>query len=299
MKKVLIVSDNEFINLLYVLNLEVYLAVNTTLVLSSFDAIMALRNKMKFDLILTLETVKQENSVSAIEKFLKSYGMKIPIIAAGASSDELIKENIYGVTEKFNIQRILKTSAKILEITAKQMAELDVGAYYPISVLPLIGFSNAPCPIFFQSEGSYKSLVKTGEPIGEKLSELEKAGTQQVFVNSKDRLTIINQISLTLMEKISHSLNNLEGAPVEKKVQVLNDGFEFAAANLFGSEEVKKQILQVAMAATTVMQNVVKESSNVKGLMAIMLSNRDGYIFTHSIITSYVAYHMIKNVTWG
>ncbi len=47
------------------------------------------------------------------------------------------------------------------------------------------------------------------------------------------------------------------------------------------------------------MGDVARETSSLKGLLAIMMNNRDGYVFTHSMITSYVAYHMIKNVTWG
>jgi hypothetical protein len=159
MKKILIVSDNEFLNLLYVMNLEVYLAVNTTLVVSLAAAIETLKSKEKFDLILTLEIVNKESATKALETHLKSFAQKIPMIIAGAEKDDLISENVFGVIGKFNIQGILKTSAKILGITAKQMAELDVGAYYPISIAPLLGFSKAPCQIFTQNGSSYKSLV--------------------------------------------------------------------------------------------------------------------------------------------
>jgi HD-GYP domain-containing protein (c-di-GMP phosphodiesterase class II) len=135
--------------------------------------------------------------------------------------------------------------------------------------------------------------------LGDLLVELNKKGTQQVFVNSKDRLVITNKISLTIIEKITASLKNLENAPVEKKVQALSDGYEFAAANLFSSDEIKQQMQEIATASAKVMQDVAKDSSSVKSLLAVMMSNKDGYIFTHSMITSYVAYHMIKNVTWG
>jgi HD-GYP domain-containing protein (c-di-GMP phosphodiesterase class II)/CheY-like chemotaxis protein len=299
MKKILIVSDNEFLNLLYVMNLEVYLAVNTTLVVSLAAAIETLKSKEKFDLILTLEIVNKESATKALETHLKSFAQKIPMIIAGAEKDDLISENVFGVIGKFNIQGILKTSAKILGITAKQMAELDVGAYYPISIAPLLGFSKAPCQIFTQNGSSYKSLVRSDDPLGDLLVELNKKGTQQVFVNSKDRLVITNKISLTIIEKITASLKNLENAPVEKKVQALSDGYEFAAANLFSSDEIKQQMQEIATASAKVMQDVAKDSSSVKSLLAVMMSNKDGYIFTHSMITSYVAYHMIKNVTWG
>jgi response regulator RpfG family c-di-GMP phosphodiesterase/CheY-like chemotaxis protein len=299
MKKILIVSDNQFLNLLYVMNLEVYLAVNTTLIQSVADAIEALKGKEKFDLILTLEMVNKETASKALENHLKSFGQNTPMIITGAIKDDAISKNIFGVIGKFNIQAILKNCAKILGITAKQMAELNVGAYYPITIAPLLGFSKAPCQIFIQNEMSYKSLVRADDPMGDLLVDLNNKGIQQVFVNSKDRLVITNKISLTLIEKITASLKNLEDAPVEKKVQALSDGYEFAAANLFSSDEIKQQMQEIATASARVMQDVAKDSSNVKSLLAVMMSNKDGYIFTHSMITSYVAYHMIKNVTWG
>lgn len=268
------------------MNLEVYLAVKTTLVATLSEALEALKGPEKFDLILTLDMINKGPVASALENYLKSYGKKIPMIIVGAIG-------------KFNIQNILKTSAKSLDITAKQMAELNVGVYYPISIAPLLGFSKAPCQIFIQHEESYKSLVRSDDPMGDLLVDLDKKGIEQVFVNSHDRLVITNKISLTLIEKITLSLKNLEAAPLEKQVQVLSDGYEFAAANLFSSDEIKQQMQEIAQASAKVMQDVAQNSPTVKSLLAIMMSNKEGYIFTHSMITSYVAYHMIKNVTWG
>ncbi|MDO9182878.1 MAG: hypothetical protein Q7U04_10745, partial [Bacteriovorax sp.] len=299
MKKILIVSDNEFLNLLYVMNLEVYLAANTTLVETLDGAITALKGPANYDLILSLEMINKEAAAIGIEKHQKSYGLKIPMIIAGSAQEEETNENIFGVAGKFDIQSILKTGAKILGITAKQMADLDVGNYYPISLSPLLVFKTAPCQIFIHNDSKYKSILRNEDPMGDQLIELNNKGIRQVFVKSSDRLVITNKISLTLIDKIILSIKNLEGAPVEKKIQALSDGYEFAAANLFSSNEIKKQMQEIASASAQMMQDVAKDVGNLKALMAVMLSNKDGYIFTHSIITSYVAYHMIKNVTWG
>lgn len=268
------------------MNLEVYLAVKTTLVVTQSEALKALLGGEKFDLILTLETINNGPVAKTLENHLKSYGKKTPMVIVDSIG-------------KFNIQSILKTTAKYLDITAKQMAELDVGVYYPISISPLLGFSKAPCQIFIQEEKSYKSLVRSDDPMGDLLVDLNKKGIEQVFVNSRDRLVITNKISLTLIEKITLSLKNLEAAPLEKQVQALSDGYEFAAANLFSSDEIKQQMQEIAQASAKMMQDVAQNTPTMKALLAVMLSNRDGYIFTHSMITSYVAYHMIKNVAWG
>lgn len=297
MSKILVISDNEFINLLYVMNLEVYLNCKVVLVQSVARAPEILKTE-KFDIIVTLSMINKEDAGAAVLNYLKSHGKKIPLVITGTHKDEVINENLHHLAGKFSIQGLLKTCAKILGITAKQMAELNIGAFYPISIEPLLGLSKAPCHIY-QHATAKKFLVRQDDPMDNIISELAKEGATQVFVSSGDRLVITNKISLTLIDKITASLKNLEAAPVEKKVQALSDGYEFAAANLFSSDEIKQQMQEIASASARVMGDVARESNNVKSLFAIMMSNQDGYVFTHSMITSYVAYHMIKNVTWG
>jgi HD-GYP domain-containing protein (c-di-GMP phosphodiesterase class II) len=297
MSKILVLSDNEFLNLLYVMNLEVYLNTKVTLVQSVATAIEVLERE-KFDITLTIDIINKEEAGNVLQQFLKTHSKKISLIISGTSRNEVISENVLGIAGKFNIQSILKSCAQILGITAKQMAELNVGAFYPISVESLLGLAKAPCHIY-QDTTSQKFLVKQDALMGNIVAELKSAAVREVYVSSGDRLLITNKISLTLIEKITDSLKNLNDAPVETKVQALSDGYEFAAANLFANEEIKQQMQEIATASAKVMEDVAKDSGNLRSLFATMLRNKDGYIFMHSMIVSYVTYHMIKNVTWG
>ena len=299
MRNILIVCNNEFLNLLYVMNLEVYLGASTTLVLGVAGAIESLSSKKKFDLILTVSMANKDNTAKEIEAYLKSYGKKIPMIIVGHTKDEVINEYIIAINAKFQIQIILRHCAKLLAITAKQMAELDVGSYYPISLSTLLGFTKAPCQLFSKVGEVYQSLAKEGDLIENLLIELNNKVVRKLHVKSSDRLIIVNIISLTIVEKIKKSLEDLEGSSVEKKINVLSSGFEFASANIFSSDEIKKEMQEIASSASLVMVAVAKENASLKSLMAILMENKDGYIFTHSMIASYVAYHMIKNVAWG
>jgi hypothetical protein len=280
------------------MNLEVYLNIKVTLVKSLLEAIEYLK-KDKIDIVLSLDLINKEESAVVLTKFLKSSGKKVPIIISGNQKEDALEEDIYYTAGKFNIQAILKCSANILGITAKKMSELNVGSFYPISIESLKGLSKAPCHIY-PTASAHKFLVRQDDPMDEVISDLANKGIPQVFVSSGDRLVMTNKISLTLIDKITESLNNLEAtAPIEKKLQALSDGYEFAAANLFSSDEIKKQMQEIASAAARVMGDVAHDSTQLKGLLAILTSNKDGYIFTHSMITSYVSYHLIKNLTWG
>jgi response regulator RpfG family c-di-GMP phosphodiesterase len=299
MQKILIVSDNEFINLLYVMNLEVYLACDAILVSSIAAALCELTLKNKINLVVTLDAIKKEPAVDALITHMKASGIKAPIVVVGAEKENSLRENVFSVTGKFNIQSVLKVCAKVLGITAKHMAELNIGAYYPVSIAPLRIMDVAPCAIYEKEGETYVRIVQPDDEIADVLKASASKGLEHLYVSSADRLKIINRISLTLIEKMTTTLKSLDTAPVEKKVQALSDGYEFAAANLFSTDEIKQQMQEIATASANVMSDVAREIPNLKSLLATMLANRDGYIFTHSMITSYVCYHMIKNVTWG
>lgn len=299
MSKTLVVCDNEFLSTLYIMNLEVYLATSVVLVNSGDLAIAELRGKKKFDLIVSLDLTEKKETFKLIYDYLKTYGIKTPIIKLGGSADKDLDARTFEIASRYNIQAMLKKAASLLGVTAKQMAEMQVGEYYPVSLQSVEQMGKAPCNIYQQLGAEYKAVAKKDEILENSLKTLKGKNTQTVFVKSQDRLILINIASLNLVEKISSVLSSNENVSTETKVQNLNDGYEFAAANLFSTEEIKQEMQQIATASSKVMQDVAKDIPNLKALLATMTSNKAGYIFTHSMIASYVAQHIIKHVAWG
>lgn len=299
MNKTLIVCDNEFLKTLYALNFEVYLASSVVLADDAETAIALHKAKKDINLIVTLDMVAKKDAFKEIESYRGSYGVKTPVIKIGGESDQDVDAKTFIVSSRYNIQGILKKSASVLGVTAKQMAEMQVGAYYPISLVPIESLTKAPCNIYIEIDKKYKMLAKAQDALEGSLKDIRNSGIEQIFVKSSDRLTIVNSVSLSLIERISNALKNSQGATTEQKVQMLSDGYEFVAASLFSSEEVKQEVVEIANAAAKVMTEVVKDNDSMKKLLATMLSNKSGYVYTHSLICSYVAQHIIKNVTWG
>ncbi|MBC7427119.1 MAG: hypothetical protein H7336_00815 [Bacteriovorax sp.] len=299
MSKTLVVCDNEFLSILYVMNLEVYLATSIELVTTTEAAIAIHKQRKDFDLIISLDTVNKKDAIKEINEYRSGYAVKTPLIKVGHDFDAEIDAKTFAVSSRYNIQSLLKRSAGILGVTAKQMSEMQMSAYYPISIKPIEGLAKAPCNIYIEKNGSHKLLTAASEPLEDNIKSVRASGADKIFVKSSDRLVVVNNVSLLLIEKITLALKNSDGATNEKKVEMLNDGFEFAMANLFTSEEIKSEMVSIANASAKVMGDVVKDNAQLKGLLATMLNNKSGYIFTHSMIASYVANHIIKNVTWG
>ena len=299
MSRTLVVCDNEFLSVLYVMNLEVYLATSVELVGSAEAAIAIHKKKKNFDLIISLDTINRQDAFKEIDTYRGAYGVKTPLIKVGADADLDIDAKTFAVSSRYNIQSLLKKSASILNVTAKKMAELQMGDYYPISMSPIEGLQKAPCNLYYELSNQKNILARTDDDICESLKTVKSLGIDQLFVKSSDRLVIVNNVSLKLIEKITLALKNSAGESTDKKVEVLNDGYEFAMANLFTSDEVKQEMAEIASASSKVMTEVVKENSQLKALISTLMNNKSGYIFIHSMITSYVANHIIKNVTWG
>lgn len=299
MSRTLVVCDNEFLSVLYVMNLEVYLATSVELVTTAEAAIAVHKMKKNFDLIISLDTINKKNAFEEINSYRGSYGVKTPLIKVGADADLDIDAKTFAVSSRYNIQSLLKKSASILNVTAKQMAEMQMGDYYPISMTPIEGLTKAPCNLYYEVSSQKKMLARKDDEIEAGLKNIKSLGVDQVYVKSSDRLVIVNNVSIRLIEKITEALKNSSGETTEKKVEVLNDGYEFSMANLFSSEEVKQEMAQIASASSKVMTEVVKENVQLKALISTLMNNKSGYVFVHSMITSYVANHIIKNVTWG
>lgn len=299
MSRTLVISDNEYINILYMMNLEVYLGTEVEVATSLEAGMTALKSKNKFDLVIALDQLNKFETLPPLMEFRGSYGLKYSLIKVGGEEEKEIDPKTFVVSSKYSIQPLLKKAAGILKVTAKDMAAKDVGEYYPISLAPLESLTKVPCTMYLEIDQTYKILARTNDPFAASFAKARDLHVEKLYVKSTDRLTVVNNISLKLIEKITSALKNAGNLPMDKKVELLNEGYEFAAANLFSNEEIKQEMQEIATASAKVMQDVVKDSTQLKNLLATMLNNKSGYIFTHSLISSYVANHIIKNVTWG
>jgi response regulator RpfG family c-di-GMP phosphodiesterase len=299
MSKTLVICDNEFLKTLYVLNLEVYLATEVSIFSTLNEGIDFHKKKKNFDLIISLEKIQKMDSLSAINEYKSGYAVNTPLVVVGGDSDQDVNESTFIISSRYNIQGILKKAASILGVTAKKMAELQMNPFYPISTAPIDSLVKAPCNIYENNEDQYKLIAQKDESLVDIMRNLKAGGTDKVYVKSTDRLVLVNQVSFKLIERLTDALKNSSNAPMDKKIELTIDSFEFVAANLFSSEEIRQEMAEIANASAKVMSDVIKDNGNLKSLLATMTVNKGGYIFIHSMITSYVANHIIKNVTWG
>lgn len=293
MSQILVISDNEILNQLYVTNLEVYLGAQVTLVDSTKTAILEYR-KSRPDIIITMNTINAQDSAGEMHSFLSSMKQKPHLVVIGNPLKEI--ENVIIVPNSYNLQNLIRSCAQLLGVTAKEMAEKEVPQFYPIEGHFLAKISEVPCSVYMQMKsGEYTMVAKRGDLIGQTIKQFASEGISNLFVNSLDRLLIINLISTSIVE----FLKNTEGLETSEKSEAVKTGFNFAAASFSDSAEVTADIVNIANACTKVMGEIVNETPSLKKLLAILNSQRDGYVYTHSILAAFVSNHIIKRVSWG
>lgn len=298
MSKTLVVSDNEILNQLYSINLEVYLNTHVTLVDSPMKAMQLIQTGKNFNLIITENMINGQDSASTLYEFLDDNNLSVPMIIVGNPEKELA--NVTVVPTSYNLQNLLRSCAGVLKVTAKSMATLDVPEYYGVSTDFLIRLRDTPCPVYIQlkkggEEPQYTMIAKKGNDLKGILRKFLDEGISTVFVNRIDRLLIINQVSNILCDYIMNTAN----MGIVERTKAVQAGFEFAASEFCLTPEVAQDVMSIANACTKVMDEMAKETPGLRALLQLLNSNKGGYIYTHSILASYVASHIVKNVSWG
>ncbi|MFA6236130.1 MAG: hypothetical protein WC635_02290 [Bacteriovorax sp.] len=296
--KTLIVSDNEILNQLYIINFEVYLATEATLVLSTQKAQELILTGQQFDLIITMNMINGLDSAAFLSDFLIDNDIKIPLLVIGNPSREI--PDITIVQSSYHLKNLLSSSARLLGVTAKSMASMEVPEYFSVSTSFLIRLKDAPCPVYLQikkssDEPTFVMVAKKGSNLNAVIKKFESEGIDNLFVNRQDRLLIINQISAVLCDFIKST----EKLGMTEKSAALEEGFDFVAKDFSQSPAATAEIINIANACTKVMQEMTKEAPGLKALLGILDNNKNGYIYTHSMLSAFIASHIVKHVSWG
>ncbi|MBP9680995.1 MAG: hypothetical protein KBD76_06295 [Bacteriovorax sp.] len=301
MSRTFIISDNDILNQLYVINLEVYLGTNVELFTSTDLAIKSIHENEKVDLIITVNMINGQDAAAILYDFLTKNKRSIPLVVVGKPEKGI--GNTVIIPSSYNLQALLRVCAQILNVTAKAMAEQSVPEFYPIKAKFLMQLRDAPCPFYMQMKKgneqsdqiSYTLISKKGPEARSLLAKLAQEGVENFYVDKDDRLLVINHIS----KMLSDFMQNTDQMGIEEKSVILQTGFEFAIAEFTQNPEVAQEIMGIAGVSTKLMEEMVQEAPGLKALLSILSGHKDGYIYTHSLLASYVAGHIVKKVSWG
>lgn len=297
MTQTLIVSDNEILNQLYVTNMEVYLGTRVTLVHSINEAVAHLRQK-PVDLVVSMSMIDGQDSASVLFDYIHKEKLKAELVVIGNPAREL--SDVIVVPSSYHLQNLLRSCAKILGVTAKQMAEMEVPDYYPVQIKFLMRVREIPCSLYLSVKSKdaiqqYTMIAKKGDIVRDIMTKLANEHVDKLYVVSFDRLLIINAISTVVCDYIKGT----DGLSVNQKSEAIKEGLAFAADSFSQLPAASQEIMNIAQSCTKVMDEIVQETPSLRKLIGLLNSKKDGFIYTHSMLSAYVCNHIIRKVAWG
>ena len=300
MSQALIISDNEVLNDLYAVNLEVYTGTNVTIKRNCDDAIKLLELNPNFDVIISLCMLDDIDSGSVIFQYIVENELEIPLIVIGKKSD--VPEEVPQVSGCYDIKSFIRTVAKVLEISAKSMADRNVPEYYPIPIKLYYNIQSVPCDTFLKVKSSmveseYPKIFSKGDSASNCIKQYIDEGVHFLYVDSSMRLEVTNLASQCILSE----LNALGDPSVsdEKKIELVEQGIEIVADKLFMENEINAEIIEISKSCIKSVKDVIENNPKLKNILKLLTVNRASYLYSHSIISTYVATHIVKTISWG
>jgi len=200
------------------------------------------------------------------------------------------------LANKYDIQKILRTIAKVQNITAKDMAQKKVPEYFPVPISFLNHIKTINYNVFIQGsdEGSYFPILEAGAQVSLNLEDLKAKDVKKLYIKSQDRLKFINDSSMMMVKELSRKdISNSEKVTITKRAQGV------IAANLFDSEEMSSELADISNQCVEAIDQVVSDTPKLKSLLNSLKSNESGYVYKHGIVATFIANKLMKEISWG
>jgi HD-GYP domain-containing protein (c-di-GMP phosphodiesterase class II) len=301
MQKGILISNHELLNDLYSFNLKAYCDLELIQFSSAEEAILGVQtNITDYSIIISLSQIDQNDIPVQFLKWLKSKSVDIPLIIIGEMSQLSNSKKAYTLPPNLNIPLVVKTCAKILNITAKDMAAKEVPEYYPLPVSMLRNFTQAPCHVFIKvgttGPYEYSQTLTEGEDLkpNTKLDSYRADGISTLYIPSEMRLKIVNEASRLVMDKLDDPTLS-----EQDKLATVEQGYEVIGGLLGENPEITPQIVDISKKCMESVTEVLDKVPKLKNLIGMMLQNKTGHLYLHSVMGTYISRHIVKNISWG
>ncbi len=282
MNKTLIICDNLDIALLYQVNLQVYIDSGAKIINSFDNAEKELKiSKGLFDFIIFFYKLGEKSTSKLIEASKAPNTSIVVVDNRENDSEELHIADAHIIQNIFDLKSILRIGAKTFGITAQMMANKPLNSHYqlPNRLLPLL--DNPPCEIYSKKGDEYISVSK------------EQIKDKHFFIESKERLKLINYLTINYMEKYIELMSSKEALKISENV------VENLAHQLTKDEAQAQEVLDVASKAIKVINSIIRKEKPFLKLFKLLIKNQTNYLYVHSVLLQYTTKHILENMSWG
>ena len=296
MSLTLLVEHNPMIESCYMLNLSTWLGLEILPKKKAEFAVKYLEtDSQNIKLIIVRATIEKEKSGEMMIEYVKKKGLNIPVIVIGPGKE--IPGSAAHVPNSLQLKILIQSSAKALNITAKDMSAKVVPNYFPIPITYFKVIKRSVCKVYSQDiDDANKYNLRI-----ERMSEFEESyiqsmiqeGMTHLYVDKMDRLEFVNNVTSELMAL----LETMDLSP-EEELSVHDKSMELLSKKLL-TIGVNEETIKLARKNIEGMKKTVQKNPKLSKLLERLLSNKSSYLFKHTQILTYIGLHIIKNIDWG
>ena len=298
MSQALLLSDNQIINDILTVNLLAYVDTNLTIKSNLEEASQLIKLNPNFNYVISLSNLANESSARLLHDFMVEQDITVPMIVLG--SGDHFPEDVTIVQNIFDIKMIIRTAAKIMEITAKDMSKKQVPDFFPVPLGIIANIKQTNCDIYFKKstnrmEHDYIQIMASGAKINEDILKYKERGVDTLYVPSSERLFFINAASTSLLERLTSEETTPAG-----RTKAISEGLQIISTLINNNNpEVTEEINAISKACIASIQKTVAENPKLSKLLKLLKESSDGYVYQHSILTNYIAGHILDGMSWG
>lgn len=281
----LLVEDNDQLARFYKLNLKVWTGARVARVSTLKELETFLQKNKDIALIIS-----KASFTPVVKKYVDADNLRdIGLISIGQES----VDGAIQIENGLNIKPVIQNAAKLLGVTAQDMANMVVPDFFPIDLECFSEVRSPACEIFIEKGDGYEPLLAPDEPVDkESLERLQKAGHECVYVKKADRLRMVTNITQEIVSNISP--------------EVLNEKEEISAAEM-ANKLLHYKLQKVGITDETIelskknikaMARASKRYPKLSQLVGRLLSNKAGFLYKHSQILMSVCSHLMSGIDW-
>jgi len=275
--------------MVYQLNLSVYLDARVIFVSTLKEMSGAIAGPEGIHLAVVRENSKENIVSGKVAEALVGKG--IPMISLGGKE----RLGVVAVSEDNGVKPMLQAAAKILGITAKQMAEKTRPELFEIAPEYLNMLFSAPCKIHRRVGSGKEQLFNTGEIISrEKIKQMVEI-REPLVIDAYHRLRLagaVTEQNLNAAKELSEP-----SVPEEKKMTILASSLEMVAAQ-FKNAGMDAETVELANASISAIEKIAKSATSVGNLVKQLMQAQGGYRYAHSQLITFLGFHVIKMMGW-
>jgi len=301
--KILFIGNNNKLNNVYILNLNIFIGRDIILRQNANEAKEIVQNNPDLELIVSYATIQTsselEQTALQIHKFIKEKDFEIPMILIG--HEKILKKFVISLDEDIAVTILVKTVAEKIRVKERPLSKNNITgySYYAIPTQYFLFTNKVICEVFIrikENDNKYQYVTRLAPNNIYSKSEIEKyivKGLAYFYIRGGDRLKFVNYITNGVEKKLDDP--RLQD---KEKLELTSSTMDIVSDEL-STRGMSEETIFIAQTGMKTIRKSVENVSSLNKLLNLLLNSKSSYRYRHSLLITYISFHISSNMEWG